>query len=56
MIFLKIQKAKDSLKFYRNFNPESKDDQDTFIIEFDKLKTIAQQNKEAEGLRLMDFC
>lgn len=49
----KIERAEKSLKFYRNYKKGGEND--TFHLEFEKLKSIAKYNNDGEPIQFSDF-
>lgn len=50
------QKAEKSLKFYKGYEGKSSEEDMAIIKEFEKLKAIMTEQKQAPKLRLADFC
>lgn len=52
----KLQKAEDSLKFYKGFTGNSIDEHIAFNAEFHRLKSIANEQKADEKTPLRHIC
>lgn len=47
--------AKDSLKYYKGYQGKSEAEIDAFNAEFERMKSIAQEQKIDDKLRLRDL-
>lgn len=50
-----FQKAQDALKYYKGFKGNSEVEINMFNIEFERLKSIAQEQQADEQLHFSDF-
>lgn len=51
------ERAKESLKFYRNYEPKTKESATHFEIEFEKLKTdVTSHQANTNTVTWHDFC
>lgn len=53
--FDRLQRAQESLKYYKDYKGKTDFEIKMFSIEFERLKSIAQEQKEDEKFRITDF-
>lgn len=53
---LKFKKAESSLKYYKGRNGKTVEETVAFLDEFERLKSIAKEEKVDEKIRLQDIC
>ena len=50
-----LQKAQESLKYYKGYKGKTDSEINMFSIEFERLKSIAREQKEDEKFHVTDF-
>lgn len=51
-----LKKAENALKYYKGYKSRNQDDENEFRMEFERLKSIVNVQKEDQKLCFADFC
>lgn len=51
-----MQKAEESLKFYKGYRGKDPMEDDAIAIELERLRTAESEQKTTESLQISDFC